>query len=74
METIRQMHGAAIAFIDQDARWHPRKLERQLERLKHEHVIQAIHSDVEQIDSIARRCRDRQTEKMPGGPVFLSTN
>lgn len=51
MEAIRQTHGDLIAFIDQDDRWHPRKLERQVELLKRSPYVHAIHTDVQHIDS-----------------------
>jgi glycosyltransferase involved in cell wall biosynthesis len=50
MEAIRQTQGDLIAFIDQDDRWHPRKLERQIERLKQNPKIEAVHADVQRID------------------------
>lgn len=49
METIRQTHGDVIAFIDQDDRWRPHKLEQQIARLKQEPTVQAVHTDVEHI-------------------------
>lgn len=50
MEAIRQTHGDVIAFIDQDDRWHPRKLERQVERLHQKPRVEAVHTDVQHID------------------------
>jgi glycosyltransferase involved in cell wall biosynthesis len=51
MEAIRQTHGDVIAFIDQDDRWHPQKLERQIARFRQEPIAQAVHTDIQHIDS-----------------------
>ena len=40
-----------IAFIDQDDRWHPEKLTRQVERLQQAPNFHAIHTDVQHIDA-----------------------
>jgi glycosyltransferase involved in cell wall biosynthesis len=50
MEAIRQTQSDVIAFIDQDDRWHPRKLERQIGRLKQKPKVEAVHTDVQRID------------------------
>jgi glycosyltransferase involved in cell wall biosynthesis len=66
MEAIRRTHGDAIAFIDQDDRWHPQKLEYQLERAKLEPMVQAIHADVQHIDSrgqVLHRSADRENTR-----------
>jgi len=51
MEAVRQTRGDVIAFIDQDDRWCPRKLERQIERLRQKPTVRAVHTDVQHIDS-----------------------
>jgi glycosyltransferase involved in cell wall biosynthesis len=50
MEAIARGQGDVIAFIDQDDRWHPRKLEYQVGRLLQEPVVEAVHTDVRHID------------------------
>jgi glycosyltransferase involved in cell wall biosynthesis len=50
MEGIRRGSGDAIAFIDSDDRWHPRKLELQVQRLQGEPLVHAVHTDVRHID------------------------
>lgn len=59
MEAIRQAHGDVIAFIDQDDRWHPQKLAYQVERLQRAPVVEAVHTDVQCIDSYGQRLRGR---------------
>jgi glycosyltransferase involved in cell wall biosynthesis len=54
MEAIRRTRGEAIAFIDQDDRWHPTKLELQVEQLKATPQVHAVHTDVKHIDSDGR--------------------
>jgi len=66
MEAIRQKQGGAIAFIDQDDRWHPQKLAYQVERLQRAPVVEAVHTDIQCIDSYGRRLcgrADRENAK-----------
>jgi glycosyltransferase involved in cell wall biosynthesis len=49
MEAIRRTGGDAIAFIDQDDRWRPEKLERQVTRLQGKPPVEAVHTDVVRI-------------------------
>ncbi len=51
MAAIRQTQGELIAFLDQDDRWLPNKLERQVARLRAEPRVEAAHTDVENIDA-----------------------
>ena len=51
MEAIARTGRELIAFIDQDDRWHPEKLARQVERLHQAPDFQAIHTDVQHIDA-----------------------
>jgi len=59
MEAIRQAHGDAIAFIDQDDRWHPQKLISQVECLQRVPIVEAVHTDIQCIDSYGQRLRGR---------------
>jgi hypothetical protein len=51
MEAVARGSGDVLAFLDQDDRWLPRKLERQSERLASDPELGAIHTDVEIIDA-----------------------
>lgn len=59
MEAIRRRQGDAIAFIDQDDRWHPQKLTYQVERLQRAPVVEAVHTNIHCIDSRGQRLRGR---------------
>jgi glycosyltransferase involved in cell wall biosynthesis len=50
MEAIRRTDGALVAFLDQDDRWRPRKLEKQVARLYADPPVEAVHTDVVHID------------------------
>ncbi len=58
MLAIRQTTGDAIAFLDQDDRWLPSKLERQVEKLGVQPQFEAVHTNVEIIDA--------NGDRMPG--------
>lgn len=51
MEAIQQTVGEIVAFLDQDDRWHPQKLERQVARLQAHPSVEAVHTDVVHIDT-----------------------
>ncbi len=54
MEAVSRGDAGWIAFLDQDDRWLPQKLERQLARAAAEPEIAALHCDVAIIDSDGR--------------------
>lgn len=54
MEAVSRGDAEWIAFLDQDDRWLPQKLERQLARAEAEPEIAALHCDVTIIDSDGR--------------------
>jgi glycosyltransferase involved in cell wall biosynthesis len=49
--------GVLLAFLDQDDRWHPRKLERQRARFERDPELGALHTDVQIIDAAGRVIR-----------------
>ncbi len=51
MLAIRQTQGDLIAFLDQDDRWLPAKLERQVEALRSRPQFGATHANIEIIDA-----------------------
>jgi glycosyltransferase involved in cell wall biosynthesis len=57
MEGLRGGTGAFVAFIDQDDRWRPEKLGRQLARFASGSAIDAVHTDVAHIDERGRELR-----------------
>ncbi len=50
-EGIRKGGGDLVAFLDQDDRWCPDKLERQVQRLTREPPVEAVHTNVVHMDS-----------------------
>ena len=44
LHTAEHCHGDYIAFCDQDDEWLPTKLERQVERLRRDHSLLALHT------------------------------
>jgi glycosyltransferase involved in cell wall biosynthesis len=50
LEGIRSTSGDAIALIDADDEWHPRKLELQVARLQEQPFVHAVHTDVRRMD------------------------
>jgi glycosyltransferase involved in cell wall biosynthesis len=54
MEAIAATRRELVAFIDQDDRWRPEKLARQIARLDRSPDVQAVHTDVEHIDAEGR--------------------
>lgn len=66
MEGIRRTSREAIAFIDDDDRWHPQKLELQADRLRRPPRVEAVHTDVHYIDEageIIAGVADRQNAR-----------
>jgi glycosyltransferase involved in cell wall biosynthesis len=57
MEAVRRTRGDMIAFIDQDDRWYPEKLEQQIARFRRGPLVQAVHTDVQHIDPDGRVIR-----------------
>jgi glycosyltransferase involved in cell wall biosynthesis len=57
MEGLRGGSGAFVAFIDQDDRWRPEKLDRQLARFASGPAVDAVHADVAHIDEHGRELR-----------------
>lgn len=55
MKAIQATDAELIAFLDQDDRWLPTKLERQIERLRSDVSVAALHGDVEHIDARGER-------------------
>ena len=51
MAGVARTRGEVIAFLDQDDRWLPAKLERQVKRLEADASLGAVHGDVEIIDA-----------------------
>jgi glycosyltransferase involved in cell wall biosynthesis len=51
LEGIRHAYGDAVALIDADDAWHPRKLELQVQKLQGESSVHAVHTDVRRIDA-----------------------
>lgn len=51
MNAIRQTSGEVIAFLDQDDRWRPEKLQRQIERFRGAPLVHAVHTDAVHIDA-----------------------
>jgi glycosyltransferase involved in cell wall biosynthesis len=54
MAGLARARGALLAFVDQDDRWHPRKLERQLARLRRDPGLSVVHTDIAIIDAEGR--------------------
>lgn len=52
MLAVSQCQGDLLAFIDQDDRWRPEKLERQIERLRAAPASTAVHTDCVHIDAV----------------------
>ncbi len=50
MKAIRATNGDVIAFLDQDDRWRPEKLQKQIGKLQSSPSVHAVHTDVEHID------------------------
>lgn len=52
MHAVARARGELLAFIDQDDRWRPDKLARQIERLDAEPAAAAVHTDCVHIDEM----------------------
>ena len=50
MQALRCCDAPLVGFIDQDDRWRPEKLERQVERLGRAPEVQLVHTDIAHID------------------------
>ena len=50
IEGIKATSGDAVAFIDQDDRWHAEKLAMQVERLGQDPAVDGVHTDVRHVD------------------------
>jgi hypothetical protein len=55
MRALEQCDAPVLGFIDQDDRWLPTKLERQIERLRREPEVQVVHTDIVHIDACGAR-------------------
>jgi len=55
--------GEAVAFIDQDDKWHPRKLEMSVGYLKSHPEIHLVHSDIEAINERGEVIKNRYEEE-----------
>jgi glycosyltransferase involved in cell wall biosynthesis len=53
-EAVRRTQAPLLAFIDQDDRWRPAKLERQVARLEADPGLAAVHTDIVHIDAAGR--------------------
>ncbi|MDD9936587.1 MAG: glycosyltransferase [Myxococcales bacterium] len=54
MEAIAGCSAPLIAFLDQDDRWMPDKLARQVERVQAQPTVHAVHTDVTHMDPFGR--------------------
>lgn len=57
MKAIQQTKGQVIAFIDQDDRWLPHKLEMQIKRFQAKPDVQAVHTNITHIDETGARIK-----------------
>jgi glycosyltransferase involved in cell wall biosynthesis len=55
MRALAQCDAPLVGFIDQDDRWLPTKLERQIERLRREPQVQVVHTDIVHIGAAGTR-------------------
>jgi glycosyltransferase involved in cell wall biosynthesis len=55
MEAVRRTDAPLLAFIDQDDRWRPEKLELQIARLRTDSEVHVVHTDIEHIDAAGAR-------------------
>jgi hypothetical protein len=62
MRALAQCDAPLIAFIDQDDRWLPTKLERQVERLRAEPQVQVVHTDIVHVAASGKRLVDAELE------------
>jgi glycosyltransferase involved in cell wall biosynthesis len=54
VEAISRTWGDVIAFLDADDRWHPTKLELQMQRLQEKPGVHVVHTDVRHLDQDGR--------------------
>jgi glycosyltransferase involved in cell wall biosynthesis len=59
MEAVRCTKSEVIAFLDQDDRWAPEKLARQIQRFEAWPPVEAVHTDVVHIDAEGNRLARR---------------
>lgn len=55
MRALERCDAPVVGFIDQDDRWLPTKLERQVERLCREPEVHVVHTDISHIDASGAR-------------------
>ncbi len=53
-EAVRRTAAPLVAFIDQDDRWRPAKLERQIARLREQPEVALVHTDITHLDASGR--------------------